>query len=84
MGRRLGQHRPGGVDPEHVGGARHVGQQVGQLARPASEIDRPPAWYRLDQREEVPKGGAALVLEAVVLVGVPCIGHAVCIQVQYK
>ena len=69
------EHRLGVVEAD--GGARlhALVHHPGQFACPTAEVDRAAAGERLDEIEEVVEGLASLVVEAIVLFGVPGAGR---------
>ena len=72
----LGQHGGRRVQADELRRVPALDQPGRQLAGAAAEIGHPTAGFRwLDQRDEVVERRAALGLEAVVLIGVPAIGH---------
>src|SRR5262249_53288551 len=73
--RALREHRRGGIDPDRLARGEALVEDGRELARAAAEIDDAHARPRRDEREEVEERPAALVLEALVLTGIP-LAHA--------
>ena len=74
--RHLGEHRGGIVDAQRLARSELAVQLERHVARAAAEIDHAHPGPRLDQCEQIAEGLRPLGAEAIVLPGIPRVGHA--------
>jgi hypothetical protein len=75
VGRAALEHRPRAVEPHGLARAEAAVQLPGERSGAATEIDDPHAGVRLHQAEQVEERLLALGAEALVLRGIPRVGH---------